>query len=120
MAWNYPPYYNFYPPTLPSACSGELYLTYPGPELSTPPSGPSTGNVECSRRQYTYSLKIINPKKKSQFVVEKFQCSGKFLTPGDLKQYISAELGNSVPDTFEVGYYKGRGSAKVWIKVAKT
>ena len=28
----------------------------------------------------------------------------------------AAELGNSILDTFEVGYYKGRGSAKVWIK----
>ena len=91
--------------TLPSVCSGELDLTYPGPEFSTP-SEPSTGNGECSRCQYTYNLKTINPKKKSQFVVEKFRCSGKFLTPEDLKQYISAELGNSVPDIFEVGYTK--------------
>ena len=128
MAWNpnYNPYYSFYPPTLPlNAGSGELNPTAqssaisPGPELSTLPSAlnrPSTGAVGCtdgSRRQYTYNLKIINPKKKSHFTVEKFRCFDKFLTPGDLKEHISAELGDDVPDSFDVGYYKGRGSAKV-------
>ena len=76
MSWNYPPYYNFYPPAQPSASSGEFghHVTSPivqstsGPEISTPRTtlSSSSGAVECtgdSRRQYTYNLKIINPKK---------------------------------------------------------
>ena len=49
MAWNYPPYYNFYQPVLPSGSSDELdqaKTIYPGPELSMPPSAlsrPPTG-----------------------------------------------------------------------------
>ncbi len=42
----------------------------------------------------------------------------KFKSPRELKLAISAECEGLVPDTtdLKVGYYKGRGSSKVWIK----
>ena len=54
----------------------------------------------------TYNLKIINPKKKSQYKVEKFRKSGKFETPMELKSYIRSEFKEAVSGTadFDIGY----------------
>ena len=89
---------------------------------SPPNPSPPAGTDSDSRRKYTYSLKIINPKKRSQFVVEKFRRPGMFKSPRELRLCILMECKGSVPDNteFDVRYFKGgRGSAKVWIKSEK-
>ena len=89
---------------------------------SPPHPSPPAGTDSDSRRKYTYSLKIINPKKRSQFVVEKFRRPGMFKSPRELRLCILMECEGSVPDNteFDVRYFKGgRGSAKVWIKSEK-
>jgi len=89
-----------------------------GAEVDTvsPPAG--TDSERC-KYTYTYNLKIINPKKISQFVVEKFRRAGTFKSPRELMLCILTECEGLVPDNteFDVGYFKGGGgSAKVWIK----
>ena len=51
-------------------------------------------------------------------LVEKFRKSENFTTPREVRLCILTECEGLVPDTtdFDIGYYKGRGSAKVWIK----
>ena len=68
---------------------------------------------------YTYTLKIINPKRKSEFRVEKFRKGGIFKTPMELRLFIIGSYEELVPSTtdFDIGYYKpSRGSTKVYIK----
>ena len=73
MVWNCdyppnPPYYDYYTTAgFPTAmCMGtEVDTVSPHP---SPPAG-----TDSERRKYTYNLKIINPKKKSQFVVENLE-----------------------------------------------
>ena len=69
-------------------------------------------------KRITYTLKILNPSKKSKFIIHKIRRHERFQTPNDLRQCIRNECGDNVPDNiFDVGYYKGqRGTAKVWIK----
>ena len=92
-----------------------ILLVHSLPPHPTPPADTHSD----SRRQYTYSLKIINPKKKSQFLVEKFRRLGTFSSPREVRLSILTECEGLVPDNteFDFGYFKGgRGSAKVWIK----
>ena len=80
---------------------------------------PSPAGTDSDRHKYTYSLKIINPKKRSQFVAEKFRKPGTFKSPWELRLCILTECEGLVPDNteFDVGYFKGGcGSANVWIK----
>ncbi len=138
--WNYPyPGYSYYSPGFPApanagdwkvdpastSCVQALPSTTVSPtpashELCTSRGDHQTGSESTSdvRRQFTYSLKVINPNKRSKFVVEKFRRFEKFKSPRELKLAILAECEDLVPDTtdLEVGYYKGRGSSKVWIK----
>ena len=68
---------------------------------------------------YTYTLKIINPKRKSEFRVEKFRKGGAFKTPMELRLFIIGNYEELVPSytEFDIGYYKpSRGSTKVYIK----
>ena len=68
---------------------------------------------------YTYTLKVINPKRKSQFRVEKFRKGGAFKTPMELRLYIIENYEKLLPATtdFDIGYFKPcRGSTKVYIK----
>lgn len=92
-----------------------ILLVHSLPPHPTPPAGTHSD----SRHQYTYSLKIINPKKKSQFLVEKFIRLGTFSSPREVRLSILTECEGLVPDNteFDFGYFKaGCGSAKVWIK----
>ena len=121
MALNYPPnppYYDYYtagfPTVVPMGTEVETSATQSLPH-PTPPAGTDSD----SRCQYTYSLKIINPKKRSQFVVEKFRRLETFNSPRELWLSILTRCEGLVPDNteFDLGYFKGGcGSAKVWIK----
>ena len=67
---------------------------------------------------YSYRLKIINSKKKSDFIIRDIhRFHGVFTSILDLKEKIMDEFGNDVPATtnFNVGYFSGRQSAKRWI-----
>ena len=67
---------------------------------------------------YSYHLKIINSKKKSDFIIRDIHhFHGVFTSILDLKEKIMDEFGNDVPATtnFNVGYFSGRQSAKRWI-----
>ena len=89
------------------------------PEQPQLPAQDSTLSGDTQEQQLTYNLKIINPKRKSQYKVEKFRKCGRFETPGELKSYIMSEFEEFVPRNaeFDIGYYKPRrGSTKMWIK----
>ena len=75
-------------------------------------------NQQEEPKRITYTLKILNPIKKSKFSICKIRRQEIFCTPDELRQCIRSECGDSVSETdFDMGYYKGqRGSAKVWIK----
>ena len=68
------------------------------------------------QHRYTYNIKIINPKKRSQFVMEKFRRFNTFKSVDEIREAIREEChDSSVSDgNFDVGYLKGRG--KIWIK----
>ena len=66
----------------------------------------------------TYRLKIINPNKKSDFVVrDVHHFGGKFTTILDVKEKIMEEFKDKLPETtdFKVGYFYGEQSTKHWI-----
>ena len=92
------------------------------PTSTQPPGLPPFANINTTRddedsRRITYTLKIFNPNKKSKFSVQKFRRCEEFKSPEDLRSCIRSEFSNLVQnDDFDVGYYKGRGSAKIWIK----
>ena len=69
-------------------------------------------------QRYTYSVKIFNPNKKSKFCVEKMRKYGTFKSPEELRSALNSEFGSLISDKddFDVGYIKGRGQSKVWIK----
>ena len=105
MAWNYPPnppYYEYdyytagFPTVVPVGTEVDASSTQSHPH-PTPPAGTHSD----SRRQYTYSLKIINPKKKSQFLVEKFRRLGTFSSPREVRLSILTECEGLVPDNTE-------------------
>ena len=69
-------------------------------------------------QQYTYRLKIINPNKKSNFIIrDVHHFGGKFATILDMKRKIMQEFKDELPETtdFNVGYFYGKQSAKRWI-----
>lgn len=68
---------------------------------------------------YSYTLKIINPKRKSEFRVEKFWKVGAFKAPMELRLFIIGSYEELVPSStdFDIGYYKpSRGLTKIYIK----
>ena len=75
---------------------------------------------ESDKVIYTFTLKIINPKRKSQFRVEKFRKKGVFRTPLEIQTYIAEsykEYVSSVNTEIDIGYFKpSRGSSKLYIK----
>ena len=77
-------------------------------------------SLNWTKVTYTYTLKIINPKRKSQFRVEKFRKEGVFKSPLELQTFIAESYKECVPPAsteFDIGYFKpSRGSSKVYIK----
>ena len=134
MAWSQysyygPPYYH-YDPRQPRYGEQQIDLTTPLSHSSPPlfhcgseptsiqQNEPGNERELDIRYRYTYWLKIFNPDKRSKFAVEKFRRFEKFKTPQELRECLLTDFGDLVSDgdEFEVGYSKGRGSAKVWIK----
>ena len=85
----------------------------------TPPT--ATANYadkddECENGSYDYHLKIINPKKKSDYLVRMWHgVSGMFKSPLTLRVQIHESFPDDVPSTsdFQVGYLEG--NTKRWI-----
>ncbi len=75
-----------------------------------------TDNDNEEPQRFTYTLKIFKTNKKSKFSIQKIRRYELFKTPEDLRSYIRSEFSDLVLETsFDVGYYKGRGSGKVWL-----
>ena len=69
-------------------------------------------------KKYVYSLRVINPKRKSLFEMKKFTSESRFQFPGELRSHIKEEFTTVVPesDNFSLGYYqKGRGNSKIFL-----
>ena len=69
-------------------------------------------------KKYVYSLRVINPKRKSLFEMKKFTSESRFQFPGELRSRIKQEFTTVVPesDNFSLGYYqKGRGNSKIFL-----
>jgi hypothetical protein len=69
-------------------------------------------------QQYTYHLKIVNPNKKSDFIIrDVHHFSGKFATILDMKKKVMEEFKDDLPETtdFKVDYFYGKQSAKRWL-----
>ena len=69
-------------------------------------------------KKYVYSLRVINPKRKSLFEMKKFTSESRFQFPGELRSCIKVEFSTVVPgsDNFSLGYYhKGRGNSKIFL-----
>lgn len=68
-------------------------------------------------KEFTYVVKIINPKKKSKFIVRTWhEASGMaFLTPDNIKECLQNSFPEQVPSglDFEVGYF--HGTSKQWL-----
>ena len=69
-------------------------------------------------KKYVYSLRVINPKRKSLFEMKKFTLESRFQFPGELRSRIKEEFTTVVPesDNFSLGYYqKERGNSKIFL-----
>ena len=79
---------------------------------------PISGSSREQQRRVTYTLKILNPVKKSKYSVHKIRREHQFKDLEEIRDCIRSECGDHVPEDeeFGIGYYKGRGSAKIWIK----
>ena len=71
-----------------------------------------------AKRKHSYFVRIINPKKKSDFVVRTWHdASETFDSPRSLKLKLMESFPDDVPDhvSFQVGYFEGKNSTKRWI-----
>jgi hypothetical protein len=69
--------------------------------------------------KYNYLVKIINPKKKSEFEVQSLKTKQKFLSVEDLKEQVALDCNEKVPDPLtEIGYIEpghGLTGKKKWL-----
>jgi len=103
-------YYNF----------GVSLVSTSSANVQGPPVQAVSGDRRLSTnpKKYIYSLRIINPKRRSLFEVQKFTSENKYQFLGELRSYIKGEFRLNVPesDSFALGYYqKGRGNSKIYL-----
>lgn len=88
-------------------------------DSSTPAAAPEEASCDDSVPTYTYYVRMINPKKKSDFLVRTWHDeTTQFKSPAELKLKLIDSFPNEVPSTsnFQVGYFEPPGnSAKRWI-----
>lgn len=117
------PYYPYYHYHGVESSFGERQLESNHSSISTSTSKQydgsenSRGDMDISHR-YTYCLKIFNPSKRSKFTMEKFRRAKKFNTPQELRESLVNDYEDLLADKddFDIGYTKGKGASKVWIK----
>ena len=89
-----------------------------GDNSNDTPSSSTCETVSDNGLQYSYFVRIINPKKKSDFVVRMWHDENQaFDSPRVLKLKLMEAFPNDVPDhvTFQIGYFEGRNNTKRWI-----
>ena len=87
-----------------------------------PLTSASAGECRSSSKEdpiYSYLVKIIPPNNKKRATVhEMYDVERRFESPDALKARIIDSFGDKVVqtmDSFQIGYFEGRGSAKYWI-----
>ena len=73
---------------------------------------------ESPMQSFRYTLKIINPRRKSEVSTQTWHnVHDKFTSPDLLRKKIIASYTEQVPDSdnFEIGYYEKPGNSKRWI-----
>ena len=69
--------------------------------------------------KFAYKVKIINPTKRSKFVVQQlYHFSGRFKSVHEIHSVLCAELDEALPDEgsdYSIGYFEGRHQTKRWI-----
>ncbi len=80
----------------------------------------STGHGEAdpSAASYTYYVRMINPKKKSDFVVRLWHdATEKFHSPAGLRLKLMDSFPNDVPSTtdFQIGFFEPPNNTKRWL-----
>ena len=104
--WLFPPSMRVQSPARDEANS------FPDAEFTTArSSGPS-------RSSYSYFVRLINPKKKSDYVVRMWHnTTDLFTSPARMKLSLMDYFGNEVPSTtdFQVGYFEPPSNTKRWI-----
>ena len=86
-----------------------------------PPVAVDTSTSETESEQtsgYSYFVKMINPKKKSDFVVRMWHDEhSQFKSPAELKIKLLDTFPEDISNTqdFQVGYFEPPGSTKRWI-----
>ena len=127
MEWNYPsPYRVFAAPYYLGTTNGDPEATgsaaligaHCQAEADTDTQQQTATVRAAERSKATYTMKILNPKRKKEFTVRKLRCEGKFGNLRELRLKLLEQFQESLPDrlSFNVGYYKpGRGSAKVYL-----
>ena len=124
MAFHYPPFQGYYSyhDFLHSTGSSEMppqahsqVSTRTTSNASTDDPGPDPESVPS----YTYYVRMINPKKKSDFIVRTWHDeSVQFKSPSELKFKLMDSFPDDVPSTsnFQVGYFEPPGNTiKRWI-----
>ena len=69
--------------------------------------------------KFAYKVKVINPTKRSKFVVRQlYHFSGRLKSVHEMRSVLCAELDEVLPDDdsdYSVGYFEGRHQTKCWI-----
>ena len=103
-------------------------LVLPSPALQT--SSPTNGTGQpCSQQStsrpevakpavtYTYMVKFINPKRKSDFTIRTwYDTNEKFDTINNLRQKLIAAFAEELSETFQLGYLEPPSQAKRWLQ----
>ena len=100
----YPPYYYNPSVSVPAPYTYESHTSDEGSDLD--------------EATYTYYVKIINPKRKSDFIVRMWHSAKHaFKSPTELKVGLMESFPGEVPSTtsFQVGYLESPGSTKRWL-----
>ena len=67
--------------------------------------------------QYTYMVKFINPRRKSDFTIRAwYDTNEKFDTINSLRRKLIAEFAEDLSDTFQLGYLEPPSQAKRWLQ----
>lgn len=79
---------------------------------------PTTSTPYAQAENFAYKVKIINPVKKSEFIIRHLHnISIKFVSVTELRVKLIDEFKEQVPDSldFNVGYYEGSPQVRMWL-----
>ena len=104
--------YNFVPTTESVSQRGTVDSESVTTGTGTKPVESAGTTAKC-----TYAFKIINPRKKGEYVTKTFRADGAFKTPEELQDKMYETFSDFLPEgrDFELGFYQGRGGSKTAI-----